>query len=165
MVITHLAAHGLFYTIIVNGYLFLVMILTSPRVWGYSDYSESIKAKVPPQTKQEKRLAALIAVPWMLFSVGFPVYSTYVLKSKLGGEIPFWLAFLNMFILVFLAVLGDLVLLDWLIVSKITPGFVIIPGTEEADYKDFSHHYRAHVRAAVPLILVCIVLAGILWLS
>jgi hypothetical protein len=70
-----------------------------------------------------------------------------------------------MFILVFLAVLGDLVLLDWLIVSKITPGFVIIPGTEEADYKDFSHHYRAHIRAAVPLILVCIVLAGILWFS
>jgi len=163
MVITHLAAHGLFYAFIVNGYLFLVMILTSPRVWGYSDYSESIKAKVPPQTKQEKRLAALIAVPWMLFSVGFPIYSTYVLKSKLGGEIPFWLAFLNMFILVFLAVLGDLVLLDWLIVSKITPGFVIIPGTEEADYKDFSHHYRAHVRAAVPLVLVSVVFAGIVW--
>jgi len=163
MVITHLAAHGLFYAFIVNGYLFLVMILTSPRVWGYSDYSESIKAKVPPQTKQEKRLAALIAVPWMLFSVGFPIYSTYVLKSKLGGEIPFWLAFLNMFILVFLAVLGDLVLLDWLIVSKITPGFVIIPGTEEADYKDFSHHYRAHVRAAVSLVLVSVVFAGIVW--
>ena len=164
MVMTHLAAHGLFYAVIVNGYLFLVMILTSPRVWGYSDYSESIKAKVPPQTKQEKRLAALIAVPWMLFSVGFPIYSTYVLKSKLGGEITFWLAFLNVFVLVSFAVLGDLVVLDWLIVSKITPRFVIIPGTEEADYKNFSHHYRAHVRAAVPLILVCIVLAGIVWL-
>jgi len=163
MVLTHLAAHGLFYAFIVNGYLFLVMALTSPRVWGYSDYSESIKAKIPPQTKQEKRLAGLIAVPWMLFSVGFPVYSTYVLKSKLGGEIPFWLAFLNVFVLVFLAVLGDLVILDWLIVSKITPKFVIIPGTEKADYKDFSHHYRAHVRAAVPLVLVSVVFAGIVW--
>ena len=163
MELTHLAAHGLFYAVIVNGYLFLVMVLTSPRVWGYSDYSESIKAKVPPQTKQEKRLAILIAVPWMLFSVGFPIYSTYVLKSKLGGEIPFWLAFLNVFVLIFLAVLGDLVVIDWLIVSKITPKFVIIPGTEEADYKDFSHHYRAHVRAAVPLVLVSVVFAGIVW--
>lgn len=163
MIATHLAAHSLFYATVVNGYLFLVMVLTSPRVWGYSDYSEAIKAQVPPQTKQEKRLAVIIAVPWMLFSVGFPVYSTLVLKSKLGGEIPFWLAFLNVFVLVFLAVLGDLVILDWLIVSKITPNFVIIPGTDKTDYKDFSHHYRAHVRAAVPLVLVCAVLAGIVW--
>jgi hypothetical protein len=139
------------------------MVSTSPRVWGYSDYSESIKAKVPPQTKQEKRLAILIAVPWLLFSAGFPIYSTFVLKSKFGGEIPFWLAFLNVFVLVFLVVLGDLVILDWLIVSKFTPEFVIIPGTEEADYKDFSHHYKAHGRAALPLVLVCIVLAGIVW--
>jgi hypothetical protein len=163
MVVTHVAVHGLFYAFIVNGYLLLVMVLTSPRVWGYSDYSESIKAKVPPQTKQEKRLAMLIAVPWMLFSAGFPIFSTYVLKTRLGGEIPFWLVFLNVFVLVFLAVLGDLVILDWLIVSKITPEFVIIPGTEEEDYKDFSHHYRAHVRAAVPLVLVCAVVAGIVW--
>ena len=163
MELTHLAAHGLFYAVIVNGYLLLVMVLTSPRVWGYSDYSESIKAKVPPQTKQEKRLAILIAVPWMLFSVGFPIYSTYVLKSKLGGEIPYWLAFLNVFILVFLAVIGDLVVLDWLIVSKIAPKFVIIPGTDETDYKDFSHHYRAHIRAAVPLVLVCAAVGGIVW--
>jgi hypothetical protein len=81
----------------------------------------------------------------------------------LGGEIPFWMAFLNVFVLLLLAVLGDLVILDWLIVSKITPEFVIIPGTEEADYKNFSHHYKAHLRAVVPLFLVCIVLAGILW--
>jgi len=139
------------------------MLFTNPRVWGYSDYSESIKAKVPPQTKQEKRLAILIAVPWLLFSAGFPIYSTFVLKSKFGGEIPFWLAFLNVFVLVFLVVLGDLVILDWLIVSKFTPEFVIIPGTEEADYKDFSHHYKAHGRAALPLVLVCIVLAVIVW--
>ena len=163
MVLTHLVTHGLFYAFIVDGYLFLVMLFTSPRVWGYSDYSESIKAKVPPQTKQEKRLAILIAVPWLLFSAGFPIYSTFVLKSKFGGEIPFWLAFLNVFVLVFLVVLGDLVILDWLIVSKFTPEFVIIPGTEEADYKDFSHHYKAHVCAAVPLVLACIVLAGIVW--
>jgi hypothetical protein len=46
----------------------------------------------------------------------------------LGGEIPFWTAFLNVFALVFLATLGDLVILDWL---KITPEFVMIPGTEK----------------------------------
>jgi len=160
MVLTHLVAHSLFFATIVNGYLFLIMVSTSPRVWGYSDYSEAIKAKVPPQTRKEKRLALIIGLPWIIFTLGFPIYSTYILKSKLGGEIPSWTAFLNVFVLVFLATLGDLVILDWL---KITPEFVMIPGTEKADYQDFSHHYKAHARAAVPLVLLCIILAGILW--
>lgn len=68
-----------------------------------------------------------------------------------------------MFALVSLATLGDLVILDWLIVNKITPKFVIIPGTEKADYQDFSHHYRAHARAAVVLVLLSIIFAGIVW--
>ena len=163
MVWTHLLTHGPFYAVVVNGYLLLVMLTTSPRVWGYSDYSDAIKAKVPPQTKKERRLAVIIAIPWMIFTFGFPIVSTYVLKSRLGGEIPFWAAFLNVFVLAFLAVIGDLVILDWLIVSRLTPRFVMIPGTEKADYQDFSHHYKAHARAAVPLVLLCIVLAAVVY--
>ncbi len=161
MILTHLVTHGLFYAVMVTGYLLLVMLTTSPRVWGYADYSDAIKAKVPPQTAAEKRLAVLIAIPWMIFTFGFPIFSTYLLKSKLGGEIALWTAFLNVFALAFLAVVGDLVILDWLIVSTITPRFVMIPGTEKADYQDFSHHYKAHARAAVPLFLLCIVLTGV----
>jgi len=163
MVLTHLVTHGLFYAVMVTGYLLLVMLTTSPRVWGYADYSDAIKAKVPPQTGAEKRLAMIIAIPWMLFTFGFPVFSTYLLESKLGGEIPFWTAFLNVFVLAFLAVVGDLVVLDWLIVNTLTPAFVMIPGTEKTDYQDFSHHYKAHARAAVPLLLLCVMLAAVVY--
>ena len=48
MILTHIVTHALFFAVIVNGYLLLMMLTTSPRVWGYSDYSEAIKAKVPP---------------------------------------------------------------------------------------------------------------------
>ncbi len=163
MILNHLITHGLFFALAVNGSLLIMMITTSPRVWGYTDYSDMIKAKVPPQTEKEKRLAMIIGIPWIILSFGFPIFSTYVLKAKLGGEISFWIAFLNTFVLVFLATLGDLVILDWLIVSTITPPFVIIPGTEKADYKDFSHHYKAHARAGVVLIFVCFIVAGIVW--
>jgi len=163
MVLTHVATHGLLFAFVVNAYLLVMMLTTSPRVWGYTDYSDEIKTKVPPQTEKEKRLALIVGLPWMIFTFGFPIFSTYVLKSKLGGEIPFWTAFLNVFVLVFLATLGDLVVLDWLIVNKITPKFVIIPGTDEADYEDFSHHYKAHARAVGPLLVVCIIFAGVVW--
>jgi len=141
-----------------------MMITASPRVWGYSDYSDKIKAKVPPQTKEEKRKAVLWAIPMMIFAIGFPIYSTLLLKSDLGHDFAFWAAFLNVLAMVFLAYLVDLLILDWLIVSKITPQFVIIPGTVEEDYKDFSHHYRSQLRAAPILALLCLVIAGIITL-
>jgi hypothetical protein len=161
MLALHLAKHGLFYAITVNGYLLLVMTLTSPRIWGYADYPEEIRNKVPPQTRREKLLATSISVPWFIFIFGFPFLSTLALESRLGHGIPFLIAFLNVFVLFLLAILGDLVVLDWLIISKITPKFVMIPGTEKADYKDFSHHFKAHARATVGLVFVCFVIAGI----
>jgi len=156
--------HGLFYAAVFNGYLLLMMIISSPRVWGYTDYSDEIKAKIPPQTKKEKRKAVLWGIPMMIFAIGFPIYSTLLLKSELGDDVSFWIAFLNVLVMVFLAYLVDLVILDWLIVSKITPQFVIIPGTTKADYKDFSHHYRSQIRAAPILVLVCLILSAVVTL-
>jgi hypothetical protein len=162
MLIEHFITHGLLYSITVTGYLFILMVATSPRVWGYTDYSQEIKNKVPPQTSDEKRLAMLVAIPWFIFTLGFPIYSTISLKSKLLNDIPLWIAFLNLFVLFLLATVGDLVFLDWLIVSKITPQFVIIPGTEVEDYKDFSHHFKGHAKATVVLIPVLLIIAGII---
>lgn len=163
MVITHIITHGLFFAVIFNGYILLLMVLFSPRVWGYADYPEVIKNKVPLQTQKEKLLAVMIALPWFIFLFGFPIFSTYMLKSKLGNEIPYIIAFLNLLILMLLANAGDLILLDWLIITKFTPEFVIIPGSERADYKDFSHHYRGHAKALALQILACLIIASIVW--
>ena len=159
MVIRHILAHGLFYGSVLTAYLFLLMITFSPRVWGYKDYPERIKNKVPAQTGKERTLAAIVGAPWLAFVVAFPVFSTFALKSKLGGEIPFAAAFLNMFVMFLFATLGDLVLVDWLVISRITPGFVIIPGSVKEDYKDFSHHFKDHAKAAIPMAILGLIIA------
>jgi hypothetical protein len=138
------------------------MALTSPRVWGYTDYPEVLKHNVPPQTKSEKKIAGLIALPWFIFILGFPVYSTLVLKGKLSGDISWGVAFINLFTLFLFATIGDLVILDWLIVSKITPKFVIIPRTLKDDYKDFSHHFNAHAKSLIVIIPIFLGLAAII---
>jgi len=135
------------------------MIAFSPRVWGYSDYPEVVKRKVPVQTRKEKIVAAILGLPWFVFVLGFPVYSTLALKSKLGGEIPFFIASTNVLGMFLSATLGDLVLLDWLLVSRITPRFVIIPGSVKDDYKDFSHHFKGHVKAIIPMIIIGLIIA------
>jgi hypothetical protein len=160
MVITHVVTHGLFFGAVATGYLFVFMISASPRIWGYSDYPQAVKNKVPPQTRKEKTLGALLGLPWFVFVLGFPVFSTYALKSKLGGEIPYLAALSNFLGLFLLATIGDLVVLDWLVISKMTPRFVIIPGSEEADYKDFSHHFKGHAKGAVIMIFLAVALAA-----
>jgi len=163
MILKYLLTHSLVYAVLVNLYLFIVMITSSPRVWGYSDYPQRIKEKVPPQTRQEKKIAAIFGIPWMIFALGFPIFSTFQLKLKLMSEMPFWAGFSNLLAMTLLASLIDMIMLDWLIISRITPDFVIIPGSGKEDYRDFSHHYKGHLRASLWIFLFCLILAGIIW--
>jgi len=165
MVLRHMMVHGLAFSLVVNGYLLLVMVTTSPRIWGYHDYPEAVRMKVPPQTKREKVAGAVLGLPWIFFVLGFPVFSTYAMRTALGGKIPFLVAFLNPLLLLQLANLGDVLILDWLIVSRITPDFVIIPGSTVEDYKDMSHHYRGHVRATAIMAVLSLVIGAVVSLT
>ena len=161
MLLSFSLIHGLIYGLGITGYIFLLMITTSPRIWGYQDYPDRVKEKVPPQTRHERTIAGIYGVPFILFSIVFPIYSILALKSRLGGTIPFASAFVHLLILVVLGTLGDLVILDWLIISKITPSFVVIPGSEAEDYKDFSHHYTGHLRATFIMVILSAIIAMI----
>jgi len=159
LIFVDIVLQGLFYAFACAGYLFLVEITFSPRVWGYQDYPRAVKERVPPQTRREKTLAAVIGLPWLVFFLGFPLVSTYMLKIQLGGDISLIVAFLNSFTLFSFFNIVDLVLLDWLVISKITPNFVIIPGTQARDYKNLSEHYRGHIWGIVGMALLSLVFA------
>jgi hypothetical protein len=165
MVLRQMVVQGLGFALLANGYLLLVMLAASPRIWGYRDYPEAVRGKIPPQTEREKLAAAILGVPWLLFVLGYPVYSTYAMKASLGGEIPLLVAFLNPLVLLQLLNLGDLLILDWIIVSKITPAFVIIPGSTVADCKDMSHHFRQHVWATLAMVLLSLIIGTVVFLS
>ena len=162
MVYENIVFNALFYTTISTAYLFILMIIFNPRIWGYQDYPEKIKEKIPPQTRRERITAGLVGIPWFLFILAYPLISTIFLENEFKDEIPFEIAFFNIFFMVFLFFLVDLVVLDWLIISKITPKFVIIESTTPEDYKDFSHHYRGHLIAVIPLILICAIFSVII---
>ena len=162
MVFEKIVLNGLIYSIIGSGYLLLFMITFNPRIWGYQDYPDRVKEKIPPQTRSERILAGLIGLPWLLFILAYPVISTISLKTELDGVLSFEIAFFHIFFMVFLFFMIDLIVLDWFIISKITPEFVIIAGTTPEDYKDFSHHYKGHFIASIPLTIICIIFAALI---
>jgi hypothetical protein len=162
VIITFIVTQGLLYAVIVNSYLFLMMITLSPRVWGYTDYPQVVKDKVAPPTKKEKTIAIIVGIPWFVFVLGFPIFSAYNLKMTLGNQHSFMIAFIHLITLMLLTSIIDAVVLDWLIISRITPKFVIIPGTAPEDYKDFSYHFQGHLKASVIMVIISIILAFVM---
>jgi hypothetical protein len=161
MVFKTVVIDSLVFAGITNLYLLLMMTTTSPRVWGYSDYPDAVREKVPPQTRKEKLTALAIGLPWFAFLLAYPLVAAYRLKAGLGDDFTYTIAFVHFFAMLQLASFVDLVVLDWLIVSRITPSFVIIPGSDEADYSDFSHHYRAHAGAFIVLTILALAFAAL----
>ncbi|MHA2213190.1 MAG: nitroreductase, partial [Candidatus Thorarchaeota archaeon] len=126
----HLLLHGTIFAVMLTVYLLSLMRFSSPRVWAFSDYPKEITDTVAPQTKEERRLGGILAIPFFILILGFPIISTMMLEATYVGTIPLTDAFLNIFGIAMFGTAADLFILDWLIVGTITPDFVIIPGTE-----------------------------------
>lgn len=73
---------------------------------------EDIQNKVPPKTRQEKRLSLYFGIPFLILLLAIPFISTLSLKHQLAGDVPFLQLFLNAFgVAVFFNVI-DLLVLD-----------------------------------------------------
>ncbi|MHA2385971.1 MAG: hypothetical protein ACXAEE_07155, partial [Candidatus Thorarchaeota archaeon] len=95
--VDHLLLHGTVFGVLLTVYLLGVMKLLSPRIWAMSDYPPEITERVPPQTDAERRTASLTFIPFLILGLGFPIISTLMLESVLGGTISLLDAFLNIF--------------------------------------------------------------------
>jgi hypothetical protein len=62
--------------------------------------------------------------------------------------------------------LFDLLVLDWLIMVRIRPKFIILPGTEDMDiYNDYGFHFRGFLKGTVLTLLASLVIAGFVVLA
>jgi len=73
---------------------------------------------------------------------GAPLAAAIVARSQLP-DLPFVGAFVNAFVVMLAFNHFDWLVLDWLVFCTLTPGFVVLPGTEGmAGYKDYAMHFR-----------------------
>jgi hypothetical protein len=162
----NLLFHGSLFALLLTVYLLSVMRFLSPRIWAFSDYPPEITEHVPPQTDRERKFGALLAIPFFILGLGFPIISTLILKNTYGGLIPLLDAFLNAFGIMMFGNVADLVILDWLIVGTITPSWVIIPGTEnlkDTAYKDFRvYHGKGHIWGTILMAVLSLIIAGLI---
>ncbi len=162
MDLTKILVDGGILAIVMSAFLVGVM-LYNPRLYlNKGDVPPDILQAVPPKTRAEQRLAIVIGVPFIVLMLGFPLYSTMGFDQAVGGNASFWALFAHASGVLLIPFFVDLLVLDWLIICKITPRFVVYPGTEGfAGYKDFGFHLRAHARGILLLIPTAVVIAGV----
>ena len=127
--------------------LILGLAIYNPRLFlNKSDVPADIFAAVPPKTEKEKRQSKWLGIPLFLLLIGGPLYSTYTLSLQNPG-LSFFPLFWHAFLVLLMPTLGDLFLVDWLLLNTLTPRFFVYPGTEGfAGYKDYGFHLKAHLR-------------------
>lgn len=141
--------------------LVLIIGVSRPRLFlSKDDVPADILAAVPPRTKEEERLGKWIMLPLFIILTGGMLYSTFTFQAQSGaGFLP---TFLHALAIILMFSIGDLVLMDWLILNTITPRWAVYPGTEGfAGYKDYGFHLRAHVKALPSLVIGAAVIAAL----
>lgn len=134
--------------------LILGTMRLNPEIWVH-DYPPDIKEKYGPVSERTKRQAKIVAIPFFAVMLGGLIWSNLKLRRQNGGKLSLKGAFANAFGLIFSSWFFDLTLLDWLMFVRITPDFVVLPGTEGmAGYDDYIFHLREHTRALPMLALL-----------
>jgi hypothetical protein len=145
----------------IGSLLIMSAVYFNPR-FARKDLPRDIQDATPPLTRREKLQALAFAVPLFALGIGIPLVSALTLQSAGNGDVPFLVLFIHIFGVILVFNLVDLFILDWLIYCRITPRFIVIPGTEGfAGYGDFGHHFRAHVRGTILMAILCVMLAGV----
>ena len=70
--------------------------------------------------------------------------------------------FLFVFVIAMIWNVVDLLVMDWLIICKITPNWVVLEGTEGCKgYKDYFYHFKGFLIGCVYSAIMSVIIAGI----
>jgi hypothetical protein len=140
---------------------FPLLLRLNPR-FARADLPKDIKEVVPPLTKNEMRTAAVLFALILVVVLVIPFASTWGLRVKAEGSISFFWLFINTYGVLLIANIGELLLVDLLLLCTITPKWMVIPGTEGmAGYKDYCYQIRAYLRGAALMVAVALAVAGL----
>jgi hypothetical protein len=141
--------------------LTLVLVRLNAEIM-LKDYPPDIRAKHGPMSQRSKRQRLPVGIIFIALILGIVTWSLRGVGINAGGDITFVAAFIHLLVMFSVFNLLDLLVLDWLIMIKIRPGFIILPGTEGlAGYGDYGFHFRGFLIGIVISLLVSLLAGGI----
>ena len=152
----NLLTHLIIYNLAASIFLYATLAY-NPRMWLHRMPPE-VLAKVTGKTPEEKRIFIYFALPFLLWLFVYPII--YVL----GQDSTFLTNFLTLGAFFAGFALWDTLVLDLLIFCKITPNFIIIPGTVREDYSNMKYHLVSGTKGVLMSVVFSGALAAIMML-
>jgi len=151
-----LLLHLTLYNLVASIFLY-ASLAYNPRMWLHRMPPEVV-AKVEGKTPEEKRIFIYFALPFLLWLFGYPLIYVLGQESAVLANFLVFCAFFAGF------ALWDTLILDLLIFCKLTPRFIIIPGTVRDDYSNMKYHLVSGAKGVLMSVVFSGVLAAIMML-
>lgn len=159
-----LLSHSLFYGAILSALLSALIVATlyfRPMIW-INDAPAEVRAAAPPLSAADRRVKRVVGLVFMAILLGVPVLSLSALRDLSGGTPAFIEAALSTFIVFMTFNAVDLVLLDWLLVEWLRPGFLTFPGMQGAvSFGGYAHHFRGFLIGTALSAVAAAVMGGV----
>jgi hypothetical protein len=159
-----LLGHSLWFGLILSlvlGILIWGSIYINPEIW-LNDYPPDIRAKYGPASEKAKKQKKILVAIFFPTFLAVLFVSMFQIPGVTGNRLAFLPVFLNLFVILMVLNLIDLLIFDWLIGIVIRPRFMILPGTEGmAGYQDYGFHLRGFLIGIPGFGILSLVLAGI----
>jgi hypothetical protein len=140
----------------------LVLLRFNPRIF-LRHYPREIREIVPPKSDKERRISILLGVPFILMLLVAPFTSALLWRTASQRRASFWELFAHAFGVFFLFNLADLLILDWLIVCRFKPRWVVLPGAEHfLIARPYLHHFKGFLIGTVGSVVVGLAIAALL---
>ena len=144
-------------------WMIYVYILVSRFPWEMlHDYPEDIQkaSTLPAPSDEQKKKAKIFSVLFSL--VIFGALIVFGVLQYAGEKVPFPEILLFTFIIAMIWNVVDLVIMDWLIICKLTAKWVVIEGTEGCrGYKDYMYHFKGFLIGCVYSVILALIISGI----
>ena len=141
--------------------MILVVVRVNPEIM-LGDYPPDVQAEHGPMSDLSKRQRLLVAILALAVMFGVIVASLAPILDDADAAGLFPTVFVHFFVMFSVFNVLDWLVLDWLIVVRLRPSFLILPGTEGmAGYRDYAFHFRGFL-IGIPITLAASLLLAAL---
>ena len=154
------AIEGLIWSVL---WMIYVYIIVKKFPWEMMhDYPEDIQkaSTLPEPSAAQQKNAKLFSIIGSLIIFGSLI--SFGLMQFSGETVSFLTVLLFIFIIAMMWNFADLLVMDWLIICRITPKWVIIRGTEGCKgYHDYMYHFKGFLIGCIYTVIMSLIISGI----
>jgi len=160
--------HSFFYGAMLSGVLTILILgslYINPEMW-LQDAPREVQEKHGPMSARAKRQRLWLVVAFAITISAVVGLSLYQLPAVLGEPLTFLTVFVHLWFIFTLFNLVDLLLIDWLIVELIRPGFIVQSGLGQLmGERNYWFHFQGFLKGSVGITVVSLLLAGLIMLG